>query len=95
MPTLSLPIVSSCSVDSCGFNHDGCRAGAITVSGSHAACGAFSKADAADQGPVPASVTACDRTDCVHNDVGRCSAKSIAVGASFDTADCLTFELRS
>ncbi len=95
MPTLNLPIVSSCTVERCGYNHDGCHAEAITVSGGHAACGTFSKGDASAATSAPASVVACDRADCVHHLEGRCTARAIAVGASFDTADCLTFELRA
>lgn len=95
MTTLSLPIVSSCTVEGCGYNHDGCHAHAITVSGAHAACGTYSRSDDVDTAAAPASVGACDRTDCVHNADRTCTAEAIAVGASFDTADCLTFELRA
>ena len=95
MPAQSLPIVSSCTVERCGYNDDGCHAHAITVSGAHAACTTFSKDDAVGTAAMPASVGACERTDCVHNVAGRCTAQAIAVGASFDTADCLTFELRA
>lgn len=93
---IGLPIVSSCSVSSCGFNHDGCRAHAISVvSGGHAHCG--TRVDTADKGGVAdaAAVGACTRTDCVHNEDMSCTAEAIQVGASADRADCLTFEARA
>ena len=32
MTTMNLPVISSCSVDGCSYNHDhDCHAGAITV----------------------------------------------------------------
>jgi len=90
-----LPIVSSCSVASCGYNHDGCRAHAISVTaGSHAHCATF--VDTATKGghAEHAAVGACSRSDCTHNDDLACTASAIEVGASFDEADCLTFAAR-
>lgn len=95
MPTLSLPIVSSCSVETCGFNHDGCHAGTITVAGEHAACGTYATSESHAVSPRPTAVGTCDRTNCVHHAGSACGAAAIAVAASFDTADCLTFELRA
>lgn len=92
--SIGLPIVSTCSVDTCGFNHEhGCHAGAINVSataeGTH--CVTATHTD----GPVGiaevAGVGACSRTDCVHNDSLACTADAIQVGSDFDTAHCLTF----
>ncbi|WP_084104693.1 DUF1540 domain-containing protein [Demequina sp. NBRC 110056] len=91
---ISLPIVSSCSVETCGFNHDGCHAGAINVSGDHAHCSTFVDTDHKSGKAGPAGVGACTRTDCKFNDEMSCTAEAIEVGASFDTADCLTFEAR-
>ncbi|WP_062071146.1 DUF1540 domain-containing protein [Demequina sediminicola] len=92
--TIHLPIVSTCSVESCGFNHDGCRAGAINVSGDHAACSTFVDSDTKAGNADVAGVGACTRTDCTFNKDMACTAEAIEVGASFDTADCLTFEAR-
>ncbi|MBB2985756.1 DUF1540 domain-containing protein [Terracoccus luteus] len=93
MPTLSLPIVSTCSVSGCSYNHDhDCQAGAITVTGSAASCGTYVGGDA--KGGVDggtAMVGACHRTECVHNADLECSAEDISVGAGKDPADCLTF----
>ena len=46
MTTMSLPIVSTCSVDGCSYNHDhDCHAGAITVTGASSACGTYVHTD--------------------------------------------------
>jgi len=92
--SIGLPIVSSCSVDTCGFNHEhGCHAGAINVSatadGTHCVTATHSDTPAGRE--ALAAVGACSRTDCVHNDAMVCTADAIAVGATFDTAHCLTF----
>jgi len=92
---ISLPIVSSCSVETCGFNHDGCRAGAINVSGDHGHCSTFIATDAKGGRFDNSGVGACTRTDCTFNQEMSCTAEAIEVGASFDTADCLTFEARA
>lgn len=92
---ISLPIVSACSVTHCAFNHDGCRAGAINVSGDHAQCSTFVEADSKAGTADQAGVGACTRTDCRFNDQLACTAPAIEVGASFDLADCLTYEARS
>ncbi len=92
--SIGLPIVTSCSVDSCGYNHGGCHAGAITVGGPNSHCNTF--VDTADKGgrDETAAVGACTRTDCKFNDSLICSAEGITVGASADNADCLTFEAK-
>ena len=94
MTVIDLPDVHTCSVEGCSYNSDtACHAGAITVSGSQAACGTF-----IDLGPsgglskMVAKVGACHRTDCRHNDSLECSASSISVGPGADAADCLTYE---
>ena len=91
---IGLPIVSSCSVDTCGFNHEaGCHAGAINVSatadGTH--CVTATHTDTPAGHAAVAAVGACSRTDCVYNDAMACTAESIDVGTNFDTAHCLTF----
>ncbi len=92
MPT-ALPLVSTCSVDGCSYNHDhDCHAGAITVIGADAAaCGTF--LHAADKGGLDdtAQVGACHRADCVHNQALECHADGISVGPGADPADCLTY----
>ena len=92
---IPLPIITSCSVDSCGFNHDGCRAGAINVTADHAHCATFVDSDGKSGHADQSGVGACMRTACVHNEDMACTAEAIEVGASFDTADCLTFEARA
>jgi hypothetical protein len=93
MTTMSLPIVSTCSVDGCSYNHDhDCHAGAITVTGASAACGTFVHVD--DKGGVDDAggrVGACHRVDCVHNDHLECAADGVEVGPGADPADCLTY----
>ncbi|GII97870.1 uncharacterized protein DUF1540 [Sediminihabitans luteus] len=93
-----LPVVSECSIDGCGYNHDhGCHAGAVTIAGTSgdASCATFiplSTKGGLDK--VVAHVGACQRGECVHNDNLECAASSIRVGPgqqSADHADCLTF----
>jgi hypothetical protein len=100
MPTMiDLPIVSSCSVETCGYNHDGCHAGAISVgspaTGSHAHCNTFADTAAKGGHAQQAAVGACSRTDCAHNTDMACGATAIDVGSATDMADCLTFTPRS
>ncbi|WP_062521882.1 DUF1540 domain-containing protein [Demequina silvatica] len=92
--SIGLPIVSSCSVASCGYNHDGCHAGAISVGGAHAHCNTFTETDHKGGADPTATVGACNREDCQHNKDLMCTADSIAVGGSTDVADCLTFMAR-
>lgn len=98
MTTVSdLPRVAECTASDCTYNHDGCHAGAITV-GSGAACATFF--DIGSNGgldTVVATVGACQRTTCVHNENGVCHADSIRVGpgGGGGTATCLTFRDKS
>lgn len=99
MPTMiGLPIVSACSVETCGYNHDGCHASAISVGAprgnAHSACNTFAETDIKGGAAEVAAVGACSRTDCSYNDALNCTADAIEVGASFDVADCLTFTPR-
>lgn len=93
MTTMSLPIVSTCSVAGCSYNHETeCHAGAITVTGSSAACGTF--LDSPGKGGVDggtARVGACHRVDCVFNAQLECGAPDVRIGAGADPADCLTY----
>jgi len=91
--SIGLPIVSSCSVEQCGYNHNGCHAGAISV-GAHAACNTFVDTDHKGGADATAAVGACSLEDCKHNEDLMCTADSIAVGGSTDVADCLTFAAR-
>ncbi len=94
MTVTDLPTVHECSVAGCDYNHDtGCHAGAITVSGSDAACGTFIELGV-DGGlsKALAKVGACHRSDCQHNSDLECSAESIRVGPGADAADCLTYQ---
>lgn len=95
MTTMSLPIVNTCSVEGCSYNHDhDCHAGAITVIEDTSACGTYFAAG--DKGGVNETghVGACHRVDCVHNSALECSAEGVEIGPAGDVADCLTFSAR-
>ncbi|MBG6184591.1 hypothetical protein IWX65_002569 [Arthrobacter sp. CAN_A214] len=86
--------VSECSVGNCSFNHDGCTAIAITVSGStdHASCATF--IDTSISGGLPkmlAQVGACQRAECNYNHDLMCTASAVKVGPGAEDADCLTY----
>lgn len=87
-----MPQVQECSVTRCAYNHDGCRAFAITVGSSdQARCHTFVEMPV--RGGVDAllaQVGACQRADCRHNAELECHAPGIKVG--HDTADCLTYQ---
>lgn len=94
MTVIDLPSVHDCTVEGCSYNHDAvCNAGAITISGFSASCATFIDIGAfGGLSTTLASVGACHRDDCVHNDHLECRAESISVGPGVDVADCLTFE---
>lgn len=87
--------VSTCSVETCSYNHDEhCAADAITVGGSdgHATCATFVSLDADGGLPtVRSHVGACQRADCTHNRDLMCHAESVTIGWSGSEADCLTY----
>ncbi|MCG2621154.1 DUF1540 domain-containing protein [Arthrobacter sp. I2-34] len=94
---MDLTNVADCSVDTCSFNdhHHNCSAAAITVGGgeNHAACATF--VDIGTHGGLPkvlATVGACQRAECTHNDHLLCNAPAVRVGPGADNADCLTYE---
>lgn len=90
MTTMNLPIVSTCSVAGCGYNHDSdCHAAAITVVGN--ACGTYVEAAEAAGIDTKGQVGACHRADCVHNEALECRAESVEIGNGADVADCLTY----
>ncbi|GAA1049057.1 DUF1540 domain-containing protein [Arthrobacter russicus] len=96
---MSTPVanVSDCSVHNCSFNHDGCTAYAITVSGSpeHASCATFIDTSATGGLPkVLATVGACQRSECSHNANLMCEAHDVRIGPGAEMADCLTYEAR-
>jgi hypothetical protein len=94
MSTLQLPIVSTCSVDGCSYNHDhDCHAGAITVTGG-TACGTYVHSTSWAGVETVGQVGACHRSDCVHNEKLECTASGVTIGAAGDVADCLTFQAR-
>ena len=95
MTTISLPLINTCSVEGCSYNHDlDCHAGAITVIEDTSACGTYF-ADG-DKGGIRETghVGACHRTDCAHNSELECTADGITIGPGVDVADCLTFQPR-
>lgn len=98
MTTLAeLPTVADCSVAACSYNHDGCHAGAVTITaeGSDAACATFIPLDLkGGLSKVVASVGACQRSNCAFNEALNCTAPSVRIGSGKDAADCLTFIAR-
>ncbi|MDR0483177.1 MAG: DUF1540 domain-containing protein [Cellulomonadaceae bacterium] len=93
-----LPTVG-CSVEGCAYHHeDTCHAASVTIGGvpGDANCVTFIPLD--ERGGldnVIATVGACQRADCTHNDALVCGAAAVAVGAGQDNsahADCLTYE---
>lgn len=92
MTTMSLPIISTCSVEACSYNHDhDCHAAAITVMEVTAACGTYYAADGKGGVERTGRVGACHRTDCVHNSLLECTAEGVEIGTGDDVADCLTY----
>lgn len=89
---MQLPIISTCSVEGCSYNHDhDCHAGAITVTGG-TSCGTYLAGSVHDAGIADrGQVGACHRSDCRHNDKLECRAEGVDIGAGQDPADCLTF----
>lgn len=93
--TVTVP-VTECAVSNCSFNdHTHCGAAGITIGGNadHAQCATF--IDTGTHGGLPkvlASVGACQRTECAHNDHLMCGAASVKVGPGADNADCLTYQ---
>lgn len=99
MATLAeLPQVSECTVSGCSYNdHSACHAGAVTIggSGADAQCATFIPLNfKGGLDTVLASVGACQRADCVHNESLECTATAIRIGAGADLADCLTYSAR-
>lgn len=93
--TTTMPAVRECTVSTCGYNSDGCRAFAITVVAETSACGTFIPLQAkGGVGGAVAQVGACSRTDCRHNADLECTADSVEVGPGANdlSASCLTFE---
>jgi hypothetical protein len=96
MTAMSLPIVNTCSVDGCSYNHDhDCHAAAITVMEQTSACGTYYANGAKGGVAETGHVGACHRSDCVHNTDLECTASSVEIGPAGDVADCLTFSARS
>ncbi|GID27361.1 DUF1540 domain-containing protein [Paractinoplanes brasiliensis] len=90
---LEMPRVQSCTVTSCGYNHDGCTAFAVTIgSAISAECDTYVTGDKGGMGQALAQVGACKRSDCTHNENLECRAPAIVVGESGDKADCMTYE---
>lgn len=96
MSATTLPLVSQCTIAGCSYNHDGCRASAITIAGTNgeASCATFIPLDVkGGLTKVVASVGACQRGECTHNDNLICAADSVRVGMGADhNADCLTYQ---
>jgi hypothetical protein len=93
---ITMPLVDECTVLGCSYNHDGCHAFAITVSGVDgvADCGTFVPLSAKGGLPVvEAQVGACSRADCLYNADLECSANAIRVGPGpgDHAANCLTY----
>lgn len=92
---MTVPVID-CTVANCSFNdHTHCNAAGITIGGNadHAQCATF--IDTGSMGGLPkvlASVGACQRGECSHNENLMCTATEVHVGPGTDNADCLTYE---
>lgn len=88
-----MPQVSECTVARCAYNHDGCHAVAVTIGSHDSDCSTFFPTGTDGGLPmVIATVGACQRVDCRHNEHAVCTASSVRVGAGLGTANCLTYE---
>lgn len=90
---LEMPRVQECTVSGCSYNHDGCRAFAITIGRANSECDTFMDSSAKggfDQ--VIAQVGACKRAECKFNHELECRAPAISVGQGTDIADCMTYQ---
>lgn len=92
---LEMPQVAECTVTQCGYNDNGCHAGAITIGGEAAQCASFIETSA--KGGIGAAlgrVGACQRADCRHNLSLECQAPAIQVASNLAVADCQTYDPR-
>lgn len=88
-----LPTVSGCTATECGYNHDGCHAGAITISSNGADCATFLPLGIDGGLPkVIAAVGACQRTECAFNSAAVCTAASVRIEGGHGPAHCQTFQ---
>ncbi|MFI6762063.1 DUF1540 domain-containing protein [Micromonospora sp. NPDC050417] len=91
---LEMPRVRDCTVTDCGYNHDGCRAFAITIGVGNSQCDTFiGTARKGGIEEVTAQVGACKRSECRYNQGLECHASAITVAPGLDAADCQTFQL--
>ncbi|WP_236567887.1 MULTISPECIES: DUF1540 domain-containing protein [unclassified Nocardiopsis] len=89
-----MPVVNSCTVDTCAYNDQhSCHALAITVGNtSHAQCDTFFSGEEEGGDPMAtAQVGACKMSDCQHNTQLECQAPGISVGYEKNQVDCLTY----
>lgn len=99
MATLEMPHVAECTVSECSYNHDGCHAFAINVSGTNGTADCATFIPLTTRGGLDrvfTQVGACQRVDCEHNANLECTATAVRIGAgeSSDTANCLTYSPR-
>ena len=84
MTTINLPLISSCTVDGCSYNHDHeCHAAAVTISstGTEASCVTFIPLGVkGGLDKVVSHVGACQRADCLHNKDLECTAEAVRIG---------------
>ena len=97
MTTMEMPVVSECTVTGCSYNHDGCHAFAITVSGENGSADCATFIPLARKGGLPrvmAQVGACSRSDCMHNQDLECTAAggvTVAPGEGGHASNCMTY----
>lgn len=92
MSITDLPRVSSCSVDACGYNHDGCHAPAINIDENDNCTTFMALGEDGGLPKVVAAVGACQRTDCAFNSAGVCGAASVRISGGSTTAHCETYK---
>lgn len=93
MTVTAHPRVTDCTALSCAYNdHRGRHAVGITIDNADN-CATFFPVDIDGGLPsVIATVGACQRTDCVHNEHAACTASEEHIGTGTASAHCLTYE---
>jgi hypothetical protein len=93
MTVTAQPRVTECSALSCAYNdHQGCHAVGITIDEADNCVTFFPTGVDGGLPSVIATVGACQRTDCVHNEHAVCTASEVRIGTGTDPAHCLTYQ---
>lgn len=93
--TIDMPLVDTCTVSECGYNHDDkCHARAITIGdGMHPGCDtSFLGAPTRTHAETQAGVGACKVIGCAFNNDLECSADKITVSIKDAGIQCMTYQ---